>query len=149
MKIAIGSDHAAYRFKLDVEAHLKEKGIEFIDFGTDNEERTDYPTYAIRACKAVVKGECDRGLLFCGTGIGMSLTANKMHRIRAVVCSEPYSAVLSRNHNNTNVLCLGARVVGIGLAKMIIDMWLEAEYEGGRHQARLDMIAELEEGKAG
>jgi len=145
MKIAIGNDHVAYQFKLEIEAHLQAKGVEFVDFGTDSPERAEYPVYAIRACKAVLSGECDRALLFCGTGVGMSLAANKMHKIRAVVCSEPYSAVLSRQHNNANVLCLGARVVGIELAKMIIDQWLAAEYEGGRHQARIDMISALEE----
>lgn len=145
MNIAIGSDHVAYRFKLEIEAHLKVHGIEFTDFGTDNEERTSYPIYAIKICRAVLSGKYDYGLLFCGTGIGMSLTANKIRGIRAVVCSEPYSAVLSRQHNNTNVLCLGARVVGIELAKMIIDQWLTASYEAGRHQERLDMIAKLEQ----
>ena len=145
MKIAIACDHAAYRFKLEIEEYLREKGLEFVDFGTDSEARSDYPIFAMRACKAVVNGECDRGLLFCGSGVGMSLVANKMRKIRAVVCSEPYSAVLSRQHNNTNVLCLGARVVGIELAKMIIDLWLPAEYLGGRYQTRMDMITELEE----
>jgi ribose 5-phosphate isomerase B len=144
MKIAIGSDHVAYRFKLEIEAHLKAQGIAFTDFGTENEERTSYPIYAIKACRAVLSGEYDCALLFCGTGVGMSLTANKLRGIRAVVCSEPYSAVLSRQHNNTNVLCLGARVVGIELAKMIVDQWLAAAFEGGRHQDRLDMISALE-----
>ena len=148
MKVAIGSDHIAYGFKLEIEEHLKSKGIEFVDFGTDSEARTHYPIYAARACRAVVKGECERALLFCGSGVGMSIAANKMRKIRAVLCTEPYSAVMSRNHNNTNVLCLGARVVGMELAKMIIDQWLAAEFEGGRHQARIDMIAELEEEKA-
>ena len=144
MKIAIGCDHAAYQFKLEIIDYLKNKGMTTIDFGTESEVSTDYPIYAKRVCRAVVAGEVERGLLFCGTGIGMSLVANKMPRIRAVVCSEPYSAVLSRQHNNTNVLCLGARVVGVELAKMIIDLWLAAEYQGGRHQTRLDMITELE-----
>ncbi len=149
MKIAIGSDHAAYRFKLEIEAYLKERGIEFVDFGTHTTERTDYPIYAARACRAVLSGEFDRGILLCGTGIGMSLVANKMRGIRAVVCSEPYSAALSRQHNNTNILCLGARVVGIELAKMIIDHWLAASFEGGRHQERLDMITAIEQGGTG
>jgi ribose 5-phosphate isomerase B len=144
MKIALGCDHAAYRFKLEIEEYLRSEGIECVDYGTDSDSSTDYPTYAKRVCRAVVAGEAERGLLFCGTGVGMSLVANKMHRIRAVVCSEPYSAVLSRQHNNTNVLCLGARVVGVELAKMIIDQWLAAEYQGGKHQRRLDMITELE-----
>lgn len=145
MKIAIGNDHVAYRFKQEIEEHLKARGVEFVDFGANSEERTNYPTYAMKVCRAVLSGECDRGMLFCGTGVGMSLTANKFRKIRAVVCSEPYSAALSRQHNNTNVLCLGARVVGIELAKMIVDQWLDAEFEGGRHQNRLDMITAVEE----
>jgi ribose 5-phosphate isomerase B len=145
MKIAIGSDHAAYDFRIQIEAYLKEKGVDFTSFGTDSKERTSYPIYALKVSKAVAKGEYDRGILFCGTGVGMCITANKVRKIRAVVCSEPYSAVLSRMHNNSNILCMGARVVGIELAKMILDQWLEAEYEGGRHQGRLDMIHEAEQ----
>lgn len=145
MKIAIGSDHIAYQFKLEIIEHLKANGSEVVDFGAYSEDRTHYPIYAMKVCRAVLSGECDRGMLFCGTGVGMSLTANKFRKIRAVVCSEPYSAALSRQHNNTNVLCLGARVVGIELAKMIVDQWLAANYEGGRHQTRLDMIAALED----
>lgn len=144
MKIAVGNDHAAVGFKKELEAHLTTKGIEYIDFGTNSEERCDYPVYARQVCQAVQAKEVDFGLLICGTGVGMSITANKMHHIRAVVCSEPYSAVLSRKHNNANVLCLGARVIGIELAKMILDLWLAAEFEGGRHQTRLDMITNIE-----
>ena len=144
MKIAIGNDHAAYDVKVEIKQHLQKKGFKVLDFGTNEKERTDYPIYAKRACYAVIDGQCDRGILICGTGIGMSLTANKIPGVRAVVCSEPYSAVLSRQHNNTNVLCFGARVIGIELAKMIVDLWLEAEFEGGRHQRRVDMIMELE-----
>jgi len=149
MKIAIGCDHAAYHFKLEIEEYLREKGLEFVDFGTDSEARSDYPVYAIRACKAILNGECERGLLFCGNGVGMAITANKMRNIRAVVCSEPYSAITSRQDDNTNVLCLGARVVGIELAKMIIDLWLAAEFQGGRYQKRLDMVSELEKAERG
>lgn len=144
MIIAIGNDHTGVGLKKELRLHLEQKGIKVIDFGTDSEESSNYPSYAKKVCRAILAGEVERGVLICGTGIGMSLAANKMHRIRAVVCSEPYSAVLSRKHNNTNVLCLGARVVGVELAKMILDLWLEAEYEGGRHQTRLDMITEIE-----
>jgi len=144
VKIAIGNDHAAYEMKVEIKEYLEQKGYEVLDFGTNEKARTDYPIYAKKACYAVLDGQCDRGILICGTGVGMSLTANKIHGIRAVVCSEPYSAVRSRQHNNTNVLCFGARVIGIDLAKMIVDLWLAAEFEGGRHQRRIDMITELE-----
>jgi ribose 5-phosphate isomerase B len=147
VKIAIGNDHAGYELKSAIRKHLEQKGVEVVDFGTNDKKRTDYPIYAKRACYAVINGQCDRGILICGTGVGMSLTANKIPGIRAVVCSEPCSAVLSRQHNNTNVLCFGARVVGIELAKMIVDLWLKAEFEGGRHQKRIDMITELEKAK--
>jgi len=147
MKIAIGSDHVAYGFKLEIEEHLRQRGIDFVDFGAYDAQRTHYPTYAVKACQAVLSAECDLGMLFCGTGVGMSLAANKMRGIRAVVCSEPYSSGMSRQHNNANVLCLGARVVGVELAKMIVDQWLAASFEGGRHQERLDMIAKIERGE--
>ncbi len=144
MKIAIGSDHVGYRLKMEITEYLKSLNHVVKDFGTDNEERTDYPIYAKRVGKAVASGGYDCGILICGTGVGMSIAANKINGIRAVACSEPYSAMLSKRHNNTNILTLGARVVGTELAKMIVDMWLNASYEGGRHQARLDMIRELE-----
>lgn len=145
MKLAIGSDHAAFKFKQELMTYLRDElGQTVTDFGTYNEDRTDYPIYAEKTAKAVAAGEADRGIVLCGTGIGVSITANKIHGIRAVACSEPYSAVLSRHHNNTNVLAMGSRVVGIELAKMILKMWLEADYDGGRHQARLDEIADIE-----
>ena len=147
MRIAIGSDHAGYDLKIEVKKHLEQKGLEVIDFGTNEKTSTDYPIYAKRACYAVLDGQCDRGILICGTGVGMSLTANKIPGIRAVVCSEPCSAVLSRKHNNTNVLCFGGRIIGVELAKMIADLWLAAEFEGGRHQRRIDMVTELEKVK--
>jgi ribose 5-phosphate isomerase B len=146
MKIAVGSDHAAFSFKSEILEHLREQGLEYHDFGTYDETRTHYPIYGEKVARAVASGEYDRGLVFCGTGVGISLAANKISGIRAVVCSEPYTAVLSRNHNNTNILALGARVVGIDLAKMIIDQWLKAEYEGGRHQQRIDMLQTLQDG---
>lgn len=123
---------------------LDEKGLEYKDFGAYNEERCDYPVFGSRAAKAVASGECDRGILVCGTGVGISISANKIHGIRCVVCSEPYSAKLSREHNNSNMLALGSRVVGIDLARMIVSVWLDTEFEGGRHQRRIDQLSRLE-----
>lgn len=145
MKIAIGNDHVGVEMKQEITAYLKEKGYEVINFGTDSTERCDYPVYGEKVARAVVKGEADCGILICGTGVGISLSANKVHGVRAVVCSEPYSAQLSKKHNNTNVLAFGARVIGIELAKMIVDAWLGAEFEGERHLKRIQMIAEIEE----
>lgn len=144
--IAIACDHAALDMKKDIIAMLDELGLEYKDFGTNEAVSVDYPIYAARASRAVASGKCDRGILICGTGIGMSLVANKVPGIRCVVCSEPYSAQLSRLHNNTNMLAFGARVVGTGLARMITKVWLETEFEGGRHQRRVDMIGEVETG---
>lgn len=143
--IAIGSDHAALEFKKEIEDYLDTKGIEYKDFGCYSKDRTDYPIYGEKVGKAVASGEYEKGLLFCGTGVGISLSANKVNGIRAVVCSDCYTAQLSRQHNNTNILALGARVVGIELAKMIIDIWLSTEFEGGRHQDRIDMIKRIED----
>ncbi len=145
MKIAIGNDHAATDMKKEVVEYLEGKGIEVINFGTDGYESCNYPDYAKAVGKAVVAGEADYGILICGTGVGISLAANKVKGIRAVVCSEPYSAKLSKQHNNTNVLAFGSRVIGIEMAKMIIDEWLGAEFEGGRHQTRVDMIMAIEQ----
>src|ERR1041385_1005642 len=132
-RIAIGSDHVGYPLKGEIKKYLDELGYTYQDFGTLSAERTDYPLYAKGVTSAVSSGSADLGILICGTGVGMSITANKVKGIRAVVCSEPYSAMLSRQHNNTNVLALGARVVGLELARMILKAWLEAEFEGGRH----------------
>ncbi|CAH1551823.1 ribose 5-phosphate isomerase B [Vibrio owensii] len=145
MKIAIGCDHVGIEHKELVIKHLESKGIEVMDFGTHSAERTDYPQYGLAVAKAVTSGDADQGLLICGTGVGISLAANKVPGIRAVVCSDPYTAQLSKQHNNTNILAFGSRVIGIELAKMIIDSWLEAEFEGGRHQNRVNQIAEIEE----
>lgn len=144
MKIAIGCDHVGYELKKRVIDHLTEKGYEVVDFGTDSTERTDYPIYGERAANAVASGECDRGIVICGTGIGISISANKVKGIRCVVCSEPYSALLSRQHNDTNMLAFGSRVVGGDLALMIVDAWLSGEYEGGRHARRVQMISEID-----
>lgn len=145
MKIGIGNDHIAYGMKLEIKAHLEAQGFEVVDYGTHSEERTDYPIYGEAVANAVVNGEVDRGIVICGTGVGISMAANKVNGIRCVTCSEPYSALLSRQHNNTNMLAFGARVVGIELAKMIVDTWMKGEYEGGRHARRVEMLAEIEQ----
>ena len=144
MKIAMGNDHAAVEMKQEIMAYLREKGYEVLNLGTDSSESCDYPLFGEKVGQAVASGEADLGIAICGTGIGISLAANKVPGIRAAVCSEPYSAKLSRMHNDTNVLCFGARVVGTELAKMIVDEWLSAEFLGGRHQRRVDMIMAIE-----
>src|SRR5215212_6749486 len=144
MRIAIGSDHVGHPLKEEIKKYLEELGYSYQDFGTHSTERTDYPLFAKEVTAAVTSQQADLGILICGTGVGMAITANKVKGIRAVVCSEPYSALLSRQHNNTNVLTLGARVVGLEVAKMIVKAWLEAEFEGGRHASRLELISQLE-----
>lgn len=148
MKIGIGNDHVAIELKNIVKEHLEELGHEVVDFGTNRAERFDYPISGYRVGTAVAAGEVDLGVLICGTGVGISLAANKVHGVRACVCSDPYTAKLSREHNNTNIIAFGARVVGSELAKMIVDEWLAATFEGGRHQRRIDMLAEIEETQA-
>ena len=145
MKIAIGNDHAAIGLKKDILAHLQSKaGIEVTDLGVQENESADYPKQAEIVASKVVSGEYDKGILLCGTGAGICMSANKVRGIRAVVCSEAYTAKLSRQHNDANVLCMGARVVGSELAKSIADAFLETEFEGGRHQLRVDMIMAIE-----
>lgn len=144
MKLAIGNDHVAIDMKKEIKAHLESKGIEVLDVGTNSPERFNYPISGYKVAKLVASGEVDGGVLICGTGVGISLSANKVHGIRACVCSDPYTAKLSKQHNNTNIVAFGARVIGIETAKMIVDEWLNAKYEGGRHQTRIDMIAEIE-----
>ena len=148
MKIAIGNDHVAVELKNIIKEHLESKGYEVVNYGTDSTERFDYPISGFKVGHAVASGECDLGVLICGTGVGISLAANSVQGVRAVVCSEPYSAKLSREHNNTNIVAFGARVVGPELAKMIVDEWLDAEFQGGRHQRRIDMIDEIRETQA-
>lgn len=145
MRIGIGNDHVAIELKNTVKEHLEQQGYEVVDFGTNSPERFDYPISGFKVGKAVASGDVDLGVLICGTGVGISLAANKVHGIRACVCSDPYSAKLSREHNNTNIIAFGARVVGPELAKMIVDEWLGAAFQGGRHQRRIDMLAEIEE----
>ena len=147
MKIAIGNDHVALAMKHHIVKYLKEKGHELVDMGTDSTERCDYPLYGKKVADAVACGECDRGILICGTGIGISLAANKVKGIRAAVCSEAYSARLTRQHNDANIIAFGARVVGEATAEMIVDEFINTEYEGGRHQRRIDMITAIEQGE--
>ena len=144
MKIAMGNDHSAVEMKNEIKAYLEAKGHEVLNLGTDSTESCDYPVYGEKVGRAVVSGEADLGITICGTGVGISLAENKLKGVRAVVCSEPYSEKLSKMHNNTNVLSFGARVIGVELAKMIVDAWLDAEFEGGRHQRRVDQIMAIE-----
>jgi ribose 5-phosphate isomerase B len=144
MKIALGADHRGFTAKTHIKAVLSELGHEVVDFGTDSTRPADYPDPAGSAARAVQRGECEAGLLFCGTGIGMSITANKLHGIRAALCHDELTAEMSRRHNNANMLCLPADLVGDALMRRIVDVWLRTPFEGGRHQARVDKIAEIE-----
>ncbi len=149
MKIGFGCDHAAIDLKNEMVAYVKEKGYECIDYGTNYDEngeiiKCDYPAKGEEVGRAVASGEIDYGVLMCGTGIGISVSANKVPGVIAAVCSEPYSARLTRQHNNANIIAFGARVVGTELAKMILDEFLSADFEGGRHQRRVDMISDIE-----
>ena len=145
MKLAIGNDHTAVDLKNTIVEHLTQRGIEVINVGTDTTDSFDYPLSGLRVGRLVASGEVDGGVLICGTGVGISLAANKVSGIRACVCSEPYSAAMSKRHNNANIIAFGARVVGDEMAKLIVDSWLDAEYEGGRHQRRVDLITEIEQ----
>lgn len=144
MKIVIGNDHAAVEMKKEIMQYLSDKGIEVINVGTDSAESYDYPRAGFQVAKTVAEGKADCGIAICGTGIGISLAANKVKGIRAFACSDSYSAEMAKRHNNANVLCFGARVVGIEVAKKIVDAYLGAEFEGGRHQRRVDMIMDIE-----
>lgn len=147
MKIAIGSDHIGIDMKKEIVNYLLELGHEVKDFGAYSKERTDYPIYGKKVADEIASGRYEGGVLICGTGIGISLAANKVRGIRASVCSEPYSAKLSKEHNNSNIIAFGARVVGLDLAKMIVKEWLNAKYEGGRHSNRINMISKIENGE--
>lgn len=140
MRYAVGCDHAGLPLKASLVAELEARGHVVLDLGTDSAESVDYPLYATAVSRAVKAGEADNGLLLCGTGLGMALTANRFAGIRAVTVSEPFSARMARRHNDANVLCMGARVVGAGTALEILAAWLGEEFEGGRHQRRVDMI---------
>jgi ribose 5-phosphate isomerase B len=146
MKVAIASDHTALLMKEEIKKELSELGVEYLDLGTHSEERVDYPDYALKVCKKVVSEEVDRGILICGTGIGMSIMANKVKGIRCALAHDVFSAKYTRLHNNSNVLALGQRVIGHGLAKEIVKVWLETPYEGGRHERRIQKITNYEIG---
>ena len=145
MKLAIGNDHVAVEMKQEIKKYLEEQGHEVIDVGTNSTASFNYPVSGYKAAKLVAEGKVEGAVLICGTGVGISLAANKVKGIRACVCSEPYSAKLSKQHNNSNIIAFGARVVGIEMAKMIVDAWVNAEFEGGRHATRVNMITEIEE----
>ena len=142
--IALGSDHGGFQLKEEVKAHLEEQGLEIRDYGIYEEKAIDYPDIAETVARAVAAGECERALLFCGTGIGVCISANKVKGIRAAVVSDCYSAKLTREHNDANILCMGGRVVGPGLACLIADAYLQAEFQGGRHAVRVGKIMEIE-----
>ena len=144
MKIAIGSDHGGYGLKELIRKHLQEKGFDIKDFGTDSTASVDYPDFAKAVGEAVVAGEFQRGILICGPGIGISIAANKIPGVRCALVGDCFSAKATRQHNDANILALGERVVGPGLALEIVDIWLSAEFEGGRHQGRVDKIADIE-----
>lgn len=141
MIIAIGSDHGGFRLKQEMTAHLRHGGIELKDFGVFSTDSVDYPDIAFAVAEAVARGEYEQAVLFCGTGIGMAIAANKVAGIRAANCHDPFSAQMAREHNNANILTLGERVTGPGLAAMIIDTWLSTEFAGGRHEQRINKIA--------
>jgi ribose 5-phosphate isomerase B len=144
MKIALGSDHAGLSLKKEIIKHLEEKSLEIKDFGTYTEESCDYPDYAYAVAREVSGKNYDLGILVCGTGIGISIAANKVKGIRAAACSDTFSAHASREHNDANIITLGERVVGVGLALDIVDTFLNSTFQGGRHQKRIDKISEIE-----
>ena len=146
--IAIGSDHGGYELRQEIMKHLSELGLEYKDFGTYTTDSCDYAVFAKRAANAVAGGECERGILCCGTGIGISMAANKVRGIRCACCSDCYSAKMTRMHNDANMLAMGARVVGVDLGRMIAEIFLTTEFEGGRHQRRIDQIMAIEAGES-
>ncbi|MBO6046197.1 MAG: ribose 5-phosphate isomerase B [Erysipelotrichaceae bacterium] len=144
MKIAVACDHAGYRLKGILIDEMKQLGHEVIDFGTDSEASVDFPDYAVKAARAVANGECERGVVICGTGIGVSISANKVNGIRCALCGDVFSAKATRAHNNANMLALGERVVGPGLAVEILKAFLSTDYEGGRHDLRIKKMMAIE-----
>ena len=144
MKIALGCDHGGLNLKTAIKDHLTKAGHEVVDFGTNSNESCDYPLIAEPLAHAVADGECERGILVCGTGIGIGIAANKVDGIRAALCHDTFSARASRNHNNANILTMGERVIGPGLALDIVDVWLASDFEGGRHERRVAQIADIE-----
>lgn len=144
MKIAIACDHGGYLLKQEILIWMEENDIDFDDFGCFSTESVDYPVFAEKAARAVADGECEKGIVICTTGIGVSIVANKVKGIRCALCSDPLSAEMTRRHNNTNMLAMGAGIIGQNLAMDIVDTWLATEFEGGRHQRRVDKISALE-----
>ncbi len=145
--IALGSDHGGYALKEEIKKHLEERGIPYRDYGTDSTASVDYAVFAQRVALAVTGGEAEKGILCCGTGVGISMAANKVRGVRAACCSDYYSAKFTRLHNDANILCMGGRVVGPGLACEMVDVFLDTAFEGGRHQRRIDQIAAIERGE--
>lgn len=145
MKVGLGSDHGGFKLKDQIKKHLEEQGIECIDYGTNSEDSVDYPEYGEKVGRAVVSGECDKGILICGTGIGISISANKVKGVICALCSDTFSARMTRMHNDSNILAMGERVVGTGLALDIVDIWLKTEFEGGRHETRVEKLRAIEE----
>ncbi len=145
--IAIGSDHGGYALKQEIMKYLSDNGYEYRDFGTYSEESCDYPVYGAAVARAVAGGECEKGIIICGTGIGISIAANKIKGVRAALCGDCYSAEYTRRHNDANILAMGARVIGSGLAQKITETFLTTEFEGGRHARRVALITELENGE--
>lgn len=144
MKIAVGCDHGGLEHKNAIAEHLEKRGFEVVDFGIKEAVSVDYPDIAKPLAKSVANGECELGILVCGTGIGMSLAANKVKGIRAAACSEHFSAKFTRLHNNSNILCLGGRVIGVGTALELVDLFVDTEFEGGRHETRVNKITAIE-----
>lgn len=140
MLVAIGSDHGGFNLKEDIKEFLTDKNIAYRDLGTFTTDSVDYPDFAVKVAQAVVSGECERGIVICGTGIGVSIAANKVKGIRAALCHDVFSAKMSREHNDANVLTMGERVIGRGLARMIVETWLETEFAGGRHSRRVEKL---------
>ncbi|MEA4813743.1 MAG: ribose 5-phosphate isomerase B [Oscillospiraceae bacterium] len=147
MKIALGSDHGGFALKQDVIKYIESKGIEYKDFGTYSTESCDYPVFGEAAAKAVAAGECDRGIVICTTGIGISISANKVKGIRCALCSEPLSAEMTRRHNDANMLAMGGGMINKNMAERIVEVFLNTEFEGGRHQRRIDIISKMEENR--
>lgn len=145
MKIALGSDHGGFKLKETIKGFLEEQGFDFQDFGTFSGESVDYPDFSLKVAEAVASGRFDRGILICGTGIGIGIAANKVKGIRAALCHDTFSARASREHNNANILTMGERVIGPGLAMDIVKIWLDSEFTGGRHAIRVGKIQEIEE----
>ena len=147
MKIAIGCDHGGLEHKNAIASYLNEKGFETVDFGIYEQKAVDYPDIAVKVCESITSNECELGILVCGTGIGMSMAANKVKGIRAAACSDHFSAKFTRLHNNANILCLGGRVIGVGTAIELADLFVNTEFEGGRHQLRIDKVMAIENNK--